>query len=598
MDDTESLASELLHKLAEFDQKVVDYRRDLAQQFHRYSSQLLREVPKHISAQVEKLVSDQLQNYPALNPDLDCALDSPPLGGDDNVAGTPARRLSGGTVSPPPYLPHTSVRPASDDGPRSPREREHDFHGLLLPSYLPLLDAVPRPNPPPIAITSPPIPLLGKQESNSNEAIHMPTLANPPDPRPEPVRRQTQDSFTSFTSDDSTSRSRRSALRRSSSSSAKTSPRRVRFDVEGQEVLPTSSPPLSPRPLDIPTSPPGNPGSLLDDSLDPAVLDGDSNLLGNSPPRPKKITSTDRLKAMTRNSTEDTSNWTVVGNLHTDDEEEDELVMASLNGRSRTPSANPVNDTRLPNQSGLQLEVSQEDKSNDTAAEDEGTDEILEMTPLTSFKGKKRFSPPRDMIVGAKPETPKSQNKAHARAAQMKLATTDVGSKLDEEDMFEFEDGEDNSPSEKSANIQLAPKYIEEEEEGETTPTAEHTEKLVMPNLYSTSPAVPIAKTPVQPLASAPIQPSAGVAGSYKGKPFSIGVVRDKTVLKRAADLGEFSSFVGSVDGRSGVDESNSYRPEPSSFNGTPKSLSERLMMEEFAEARQKAKDTENIHNQ
>ena len=62
-------------------------------------------------------------------------------------------------------------------------------------------------------------------------------------------------------------------------------------------------------------------------------------------------------------------------------------------------------------------------------------------------------------------------------------------------------------------------------------------------------------------------------------------VVRDPEIYEQAASLGEFNTFVGGLDGRSGMDEGdlNSFRASVvgPSFNGTPRSFTERLMMEE-----------------
>lgn len=62
-------------------------------------------------------------------------------------------------------------------------------------------------------------------------------------------------------------------------------------------------------------------------------------------------------------------------------------------------------------------------------------------------------------------------------------------------------------------------------------------------------------------------------------------VVKNPEVLAQAASLGEFNTFVGSLDGRSGVDEGdlNSFRATlaQSAFSGTPRSLTERMMMED-----------------
>ncbi|KAI2612096.1 uncharacterized protein GGS25DRAFT_517793 [Hypoxylon fragiforme] len=593
MDDTSELVSDLLQKVAELDNKVQEYRQDMAQEFRRYLQGRLRNLPGHVSSRVENLLAQQLQNYPALGLSLDhdFMVELQAEAGET----TPDEKTwsSVGHLSPPTSPQSPSI---SDDAPRSPHEREHEFHGLFTPSYLPLLEAVQRPSPTP-TILSPQVPKV--KESNNSQDPSPITLGNVDLSRPDPVRRHTEDTISSVASDDSAARYRRSALRRSSSSSTKAqSPRRVRFDVEGEEVLPTSSPPVSPRTLDHPS---GNPTSLLDESYNTIVISEDSDLFGSSPPMPKKITSTDRLKAMARNSTEDTSKWEVVGSLEpTDDDEEDELVMASINGRKSNDAYHNatslpipgntayINDSRLPTQLGAPLAAVREVEENEDANKTTGVDELL-MPPLSSFKGKKRFSPSLEKSAESSSKASESQE-VEKGEFQSSVPSNFVGEPvLDEEDMFEFEDNPSVSSS--KADEAKSKKYIDEEEdaneeEADVTPLAE---KAV---LFSTSPGIPVVKPATPTPASLPSHHTVASAGSYRGKPFSIGVIRDPELHKKAAEMGDFYTFVGSVDGRSGVDDS-SYKPDMTYFNGTPRSLSERLMMEDLDETRRNTKANE-----
>ncbi|KAI1777805.1 hypothetical protein F4818DRAFT_326262 [Hypoxylon cercidicola] len=605
MSDTTSLVSDLLRKLTELDSKVNEYRQDMAQEFQRYSHQRLQDVPRDVSAKVERLVSEQFQNYPALNPGLATAFDShSQFGADTASADEKTWSFAQSSLPASPQSPDIPL----DDGTRSPHEREREFHGLFTPSYLPLLDAVQR-----RTFTSPTLsPQIPEiQEPNNSQASSPAPLVNDIPLRPDPVRRGTEDTLSSVTSDDSAVRLRRSALRRSSSSSTtKTqSPRRVRFEVEGEEVLPTSSPPMSPRVPDFPTSPLGNPTTLLDDSYsdsfndsyDAIVTQEDSSLLGSSPPMPKKVTSTDRLKAMTRNSTEDTSKWEVVGNLEADDDEEEELVMAGFKGRrgydipqivtnneSSGSTAHCINDARFPTQPGAHLAATEEvdEEESEAAEEADDADDVLMMPPLSSFKGKKRFSPPLEAAPKLESNGPDPQVTTEEPNRQTE-SSSPTSKSQDEEDMFEF--GDNNTTDDKGDNEGSTRKYIEEDDdeddEAETTPIAEN------PVLFSTSPAIPMVRPPVAKPASPTLaSPSphqmAASAGSYRGKPFSIDIIRDPELHKKAAEMGDFYTFVGSVDGRSGVDESSSYRPEVTYFNGTPRSLSERLMREDLDETR------------
>ncbi|KAI0481220.1 hypothetical protein GGR56DRAFT_310320 [Xylariaceae sp. FL0804] len=602
--DTTSLAAELLHKLAELDQKVSDYRLEMAQQFKLYSAQLLQHVPADVSARVEDVVAGQVQNYPALRPALGTASDSPPPAGS-SLGDAHNRRPSA-----PPLVLHTSgLSPV--DSLHSERVREREFHGLFTPSYLPLLDAVPRDNKTTGSNTTPGTTTLpaapANRESNSTQDPSSPcppTTLSAPSQRLEPVRYPTDDNTSSVTSDDSTARLRRSAMRRSSSSSIRMSPRRVRFDVEGEEVLPTVSPPMSPQPLECPVSTQAQMFStttLLDESPGAVVMNGTGDLLGSSPPRPKKVTSTERLKAMTRNSTEDTSTWTIVGSLQGEDAEEDELVMAPSSKRRTHGDADGVShrndDMRRSTQSDFAPEADIGTGTGEAARENEDDDDLLAMPPLSSFKGKKRFSS-SSLEAGTEaesgttaPETPR-QTKSAAPNSQMHKP---IAATPDDESLFEFEeyDGED-SGSVNGRIRQGVSKYIEEipeveegDEEGGITPMPQGSERQSKPSPYSSSPAMSMTRRPKeQPTSAESSRTTAPSAGSYRGKPFNIGVVRNEELYKQASDMGNFSSFVGSVDGRSGVDESSSYRPCTDSFTGTPRSLSERLMLEDIAEAR------------
>ncbi|KAJ8125135.1 hypothetical protein O1611_g8504 [Lasiodiplodia mahajangana] len=406
--------------------------------------------------------------------------------------------------------------------------------------------------------------------------------------QPDLVRRNTEETTSSIASDDSMSRIRRSALRRSSSASTKDgqSLRRVRFDVEGEEVLPTVSPPISPRIHDLPTSPPPEDEALpTHESLNHIVFEDEASILGSSPPRPKKISSTERLKALARSSTEDTSKWTVVGDMHDDDEEEEGLVMSTS---KRKPSASPELAPATVLGGGTNSEHMQDEQlktitkeTNDAQDISQDMDDILELPPLTSFKDKKTFSPPAE-VQKIIPEVRLNENSNSKQNLPGEAISLGPGissqlagvRNLEEEEMFNFDDDE---PALKPKSSAADDKYIkddEPEDEEETTSFADSVVDEPAISLYSTSPAIPI----IRPGSLSAKQAAASV-GSYKGKPFIIGVVRDEALHKQAAEMGDVPMFVGSVDGRSGVDASESYRY----FNSASGSIGERLMAEAHA---------------
>ncbi|ETS80460.1 hypothetical protein PFICI_07989 [Pestalotiopsis fici W106-1] len=651
MHDATSLASELLNKLSELEQKVESHRQDMACEFQRYSRNLLQNVPNDLSARVEKTIKDSMHQYPALQPALN--LDNPfrnesprktHMDNDNGHSNTttatdthspPQDKKSTKPSPPPPLLPHKTPAPSSSDNdntPRSPHEREREFQGLFTPSYLPLLDGRENDNNrlPPAPAPSLPATLL-PSPNQSNELTNVSakdektavglTVAIT---RPDPVRNPTEETISSVASDDSSSKQhRRSALRRSSSSSAKApSPRRVRFEVEGGEVLPTASPLMSPRVIEHMQSPLSNTTNILSSSYDsdaPESVDDGASLLGSSPPQPRKTSSTDKLKAMARNSSEDTSQWSLVGNLQDMDADEETLVMGSRKGTKTTPGATSTSTggTGRPNVERISgtvehVETVEADPNGSEAYDEEEDDDLLEMPALTSFKTKKRFSPPQASI--SEPDSKKSQDQAtitkasqnNMRKSQgVSIKPQSVESKqtksqsntsmqsatlVEDDELFDWEEDEDAPVDQRSkqGSAQKTSKYLPDVEDEDVDEAVENEPEVDTTTLLSTSPAIPIAK-PAPAATSPPSRHFKEAVGSYNGKPFTISSVKDHSILEKAAKMGNVYSFVGSVDGRSGVDESTSYRPEVVPFNGTPRSFSQRLMMEEFEESRRRS---------
>ncbi|KAI0858918.1 hypothetical protein F4860DRAFT_283932 [Xylaria cubensis] len=582
MGDTTTLVSELLVKLAELNQKVCDYRQDMVQEFQRYQQRLLHDAPEHVSAHVEEVLAAELHNYPSLSPAF--ALDATSADLGRSAVDRWSRNGRTGSSSPPPLLPHTSGVPPNDVVSGSPldRNREREFRGLFTPGYLPLLDDM-QPNRTTSAPTVFSSPATPRDNDSDDPQAPLPQPDTTPQ-RPDPVRHYTEETTSSVNSDDSVSRTRRSALRRSSSASMKDiqSPRRVRFDVEGEEVLPTVSPPISPRIYDFLKSPPPEEehATPFYESLNQAVSEEDASMFGSSPPRPKKISSTERLKALARSSTEDTSKWTIVGDMHDDDEEEEGLVMFSSKKKSKAPVPALRNGT----DSYCSQIMSSNDLTKESLEGDQRTgemvDDLLELTPLTSFKDKKRFSPSQEALeiipevtTGENLQRPPSDEKLPGSALVSQSHTVQD---REEEDMFKFDHEESALEPQAVTNTS---KYIEEEQEEveeQTTPLADNSAEEPPISLYSTSPAIPIIRpASLQAGSASSVSKRMGAsAGSYKGKPFIIGVIRDEELYKKAEEMGDVYTFIGSVDGRSGVDPSESFRHAPPFYSpSTPRSL-------------------------
>jgi hypothetical protein len=159
------------------------------------------------------------------------------------------------------------------------------------------------------------------------------------------------------------------------------------------------------------------------------------------------------------------------------------------------------------------------------------------------------------------------------------------GQQADEEDLFGFED--------QAIGPGTTEKYLPEEEDepaAEETTEAEEEAARVQPPLYSTStsPARSIPK-PLLKASGSPSLPSKAMhasIGSYKGAPLRMGVVTNPKVQAEAEAMGDVRTYVGSIHGRTGIDptDESSYRASLSGnkmFSGTPRSFSERMMIEE-----------------
>lgn len=308
--DATRLIEELTSKLAELDSKVAAYRLDMAAEFTRYSEELLRSVPEDVAYRVSRAIADQIANYPSLYPpgSLSSSRSVTPTNLDD----IPWR----GKGSPPPTLnPQVSTGP-DISGPEAPRqrdphEREQEFQGLFTPTYLPLLESVDRPLHSLPASSSTAEPAIIDRRLSAGDAQG--SGGSYRRGRPSPLRRATDTSIDSTVSDSSSAKTRKSALRRSSGSSKADSPRdprRVRFDFQGQEVLPSSSPQTSTSPLNK-TDGTREKSTLVDESYDTSLgdIEGEEDLQGE---RPKKVSSTQALRALSKAPLDQETVWTVV----------------------------------------------------------------------------------------------------------------------------------------------------------------------------------------------------------------------------------------------------------------------------------------------
>ncbi|KAM5351570.1 hypothetical protein ACJ41O_004293 [Fusarium nematophilum] len=582
------LLDSLQRKLGELEHKVQTYRHDVAADFLRYYHDLLCDIPPDVASRIRQSLAKSMSDYPELS-SLDLA-----------GSGSSQRHLS-------PPTAHSTSGSGPAEPPSSPRDRHQELQGLFTPSYLPLLESSPRlPTSPPLAyFPSPPLAMLLPEpgiRAEEQPGTDMDPQPSPPGlqnavpvlpgslARPGHVRRSTDDTTSSGHSDRSESKTPRSALRRSSSASRPPhSPRRVRFDVMGAEVLPTASP----QPTDYLTTPaapapPSNQGrteSMLDDEPEE-----------QAPPR--KISSSEALRALSRAPLEEDTIWTVV-NSSSDEvvvEQEDADASPVDSQRVQRSSPRPIapeppSPRHIPESIRIERTLGSvsEEPEEDADQDDSSDEEFLSMAKPKSFTNKKPPGSPSPVKSHEepRPSEPISGPKSPAKTEDLSgggqtHAVED--SDAEDDELFHFEAGGLSAPPKPRPKALV----VNEEEAEVDIPDVPESEQ----SLYATSPAVHITRRQVS---SGPTTPTAarfqaGSLGSYKGRPVIMPVVRNPEVHAQAASLGHFNTFVGGLDGRSGMDEGdlNSFRASVANtgFSGTPRSFTERFMMEEAQRAR------------
>ncbi|EKD21314.1 uncharacterized protein L3040_000651 [Drepanopeziza brunnea f. sp. 'multigermtubi'] len=610
MDEASRLVSELQQKLSELDHKVWKYGQDMAAEFEKYSEELLSDVSQDVSETVSKTIAEAMKDAPSLYPagaafpieSCACATGTlkdgvpVPIPVPVSVAGSITSTTS--TPTAPISAPPCEQEQEMGGSPRSPHTRDLEFQGLFTPSYLPLLDNTSQRRSSPDQPISPTLkqhetePLQVDASTDTRSLMDIPEGSRPPTPR----RKNTDEvSVLSNTSEHSEGETtRRSALRRSSSASNKDrhSPRRVRFEVAGEEVLPTSSP-SSMSELDgaVPTS-------LFSDEEEVA----DEMIEDIEKPPPKRISSSQALRALSRFPlADDGTQWTTVSappdgsasvatsnGISQDSSSEDlyigtgasKLTLGDTNENgvlARVDKVNPVDSTDL----NIDPEVSEDE-------------DILDMPQL-----RRQGTPVATMLSPTNPPNLHDNKSPTASTRPRKiwqdldkfvLGTHQVSiddlkfDKNDEDEVFRFDEAASDVRSPPLEESQRYPDLEDEERDSfDTESPTSRAEAREVPFKYASSPARPIASI-VRPTQTSE-NPSAGVVGSLRGHPFSLPIVSPE-VHAHGAAFGPLDSFVGSVDGRSGLDASNpqSYRIS-GGFTGAPKSLSERMMMEDMMEA-------------
>ncbi|KAG9254888.1 uncharacterized protein F5Z01DRAFT_57828 [Emericellopsis atlantica] len=421
---------------------------------------------------------------------------------------------------------------------------------------------------------------------------------SPPLTRPSHGRSATDDTISSTLSSALSDRSdsttaRRSALRRSSSVSKHNhqSPRRVRFEFKGVEILPTASP----QPSDYLTPRPSSP----DNADQPRSFDeivGDNAAGEQEEPTklapPRKISSSEALRAMSRTPLDEGTVWTLVNSdsESRDDETIDQTPNLSTAGtmEAKTSPVDPPGTVAHDVSSPPDANATEEGFRVEPQSDDSSDEDFLSIGKSRSFEGKKPVkqmkasiptSPSRRVAVptpepSARQEAPKLSEEE--RDDKDHTSSEDYEAE-EEDDMFYFEGGRGLSAPPRPRR---RPPPLQEDEPEPLSPERDN-EPVRTPQVAS--PGVPIARS----AGSGPATPTTsrfqvGSLGSYKGRPVVMPIVKNPELHAQAETLGEFDTFVGGVE----EGELYSYRPSlvQSTFTGEPRSLSERMMVDDARE--------------
>ncbi|OAQ96110.1 hypothetical protein LLEC1_05202 [Akanthomyces lecanii] len=605
--DAASLHDGLRTKLNHLEAKLELYRQDLLSEFHRHYHELTHDASPLAVVSIQNSLASIFDDYKGLRPSIPRHPSTPPA---PAPAPAPASQSAGAAAESPPLpvndSPETATAPqtlllaplpadsGSPDAPASPRDRDHELQGLFTPSYLPLLVAshIPAHDTPlspsdaietavntsqqsSVAADSPKSAETGRLPATDSSVDNSTTNAGMGHPTEEdrfPGRLNTafrqrpseseaaeaataDDANSSASSDKGDNKAPRSALRRSSSIyKSPQSPRRVRFEFMGAEFLPTASPQPSDTMMPRSSSPTWEGENVTVDS----VL-GDDDSDDDVGPPPRKISSSDALRALSREPLEDGTVWTVV-NPDSDNAITDKLQQVGLDKSPAKPAAG--------------LQQGQEEPNNNRQAVD---DDALDMK-------KKRAATPAPVS--------KTSAITSKDTSRIKAPLNDSDIRDDDDDMFQFED-EGVTLSQQRPH---APKVEDEPSDDEDDRTTTFASVEVLSPLRSPTTVRPTSVPAVKPEPAEPTTPTTtrfhvGSVGSYKGRSIVMPVVKNPEVHAKAASIGNFNSFVGGLDGTSGMDPADlsSYRASVrDGFTGTPRSFTERLMMEDMeAERRQ-----------
>lgn len=602
MDET-PLVDSLRQKLDELEREVEACRRHLLAEFHHHCRLLLRDVAPDAASEVKRVLAASFDSYPTLRPELDA----------DSPRPSRPRHPPPSSPSPPHPISAAAFQSTSGSPPRA-RQRDLELRGLFTPSYLPLLDDDSSPVSPRLdrdhAIGTAPDPPLPPDGGSGHAAMdqtghygaasqHRLLPPVPPLSVPDPANdtaRSTDDARSSISSDKSDSKPPRSALRRSSSmSKAPQSPRRVRFEFMGAEVLPTTRPQPSGGLRRRPSSPGPDPD---DPTVFASNLGADTTEDDRVPPR--KVSSSDALRALSRTPREEGVAWTIV-NADVDQatpHRQHALPASPPTAASTPPKTSPGPTipvkTFAHKQSSAETPAADEHDEDEDEDDDDGSssdDGFLAMPKARSFAktpsqvpASAPEAPIKPPLGGAtRPASPMSRQLPRPDSAEGEHRYDD-SSEVDDDDVFHFEAGGPPAPARSrwsprpASREQDKPEPSGADDDEPNAPETQTPEQQT--SSFATSPAVPIRQSwGTRPGTTSGVKFRPGSVGSYKGQPLMMPIVRDPELLAQAGSLGSSELRVGGVDDQTAMEDGS-----PPRFPSTPFSFKERFMMEEMME--------------
>ncbi|ODA82852.1 hypothetical protein RJ55_01361 [Drechmeria coniospora] len=584
------LLDSLHQRLGELEHKIVSLRGDLAVDFQHYYDDLLRGVPSAVASNVHRNITASFARYPTLRPELD-----PQPQACAEIATSPAPQPS---------------PPESSEADRSLDERDLDFHGLFTPNYLPLLDSSSTlANPTPAGASSSaagmaPSALHPTTTAAQDMAVDGPIGGGRPDAPDQTLplaqapagsawqggaSRGRDDAGSSFSSDKSDSKPPRSALRRSSSTAKPPqSPRRVRFEFMGAEVLPTASPLppkfISPR---LPSPGADDDGGAFTSNLGAEIGEDEER---SAPPR--KVSSSDALRALSRAPLEEGSVWTVV-NADSDDAAPSRsgggtpTMPSPAPHRAGTPPfahGDPSATLSRPEESrGAPRTKSSDDEDVDGSLDDDSSDD--------GFLAMRTARPSKLPIQSPTPQTKPAPAGVLDETSDFSMPQDDDDDDdQDEHGLFFFETGGRSAPSRPRRGP--SPRRVDELDDSDMDEkkaggAGANTSDIKL-SVYASSPAVSIRPLPAsQSLATPAVKFQPGSLGSYRGRPLMMPIVRDPELLKTANSVDQQEVSVDAVDATSVLEDGS-----PPRFPSTPMSFKERFMMEEMMERRTSTRES------